>query len=132
MTRAPISPAISAVRSLLESTTRTSAPGTTPRMSAITLPTAFSSLRVIIATVRFSRLSSVDMRGPVLLDGLGAHDNDPEGEHRPPQRRDGVLDGVEVLHVELVRPGIDDRPRVGRSVLAVRLPLQQRQQCPHQ
>src|SRR5262249_9179266 len=68
MTRAPISPAISAVRSLLESTTRTSASGTAARMSAITLPTAFSSLRVIIATVRFSRLRSVDIRRLFLLN----------------------------------------------------------------
>ena len=54
MTRAPSSCAISAVRSVLESTTRISASGTAWRMSPMTFETAAISFRVINATVRLS------------------------------------------------------------------------------
>ena len=51
ITFAPASSAMAAVRSVLESTIRTSASGTAALMSRTTLPTAPSSLRVIMATV---------------------------------------------------------------------------------
>src|SRR5215469_13239568 len=128
MTRAPSSVAISAVRSLLESTTRISASGTARRTSQITLPMAFSSLRVIIATVRFSRFNSTPTAGHLLRVGLDAHDDDAEREQGAPQRGAGVLDGVNVLHVKLVAARVDQRPRVGaRSLPARQEALQQRQ-----
>src|SRR5437764_15398919 len=112
MTRAPSPSATSAVRSLLESTTRISASGTARRMSPITLAMAFSSLRVIIATVRFARFNSTATAGDLLRSELDAHDDDAEGEQGAPQRRQGVLDGVDALHVELVAARVDQRPRV--------------------
>src|SRR4051812_4848663 len=126
ITRAPRDSAISAVASLLESTTSTSASGTTDWIEVMTLATAFSSLRVIMATVR-----SAD----TVSSGTGSDQNDPESEQRSAQRADAVLERVDQAHVGLVGRRVDDRPGVGGGVgvaPARQHLLGQGQQRPHE
>src|SRR5271157_211596 len=84
MTRALSSRAISAVRSVLESTIRISASGTAWRMSPITFETAAISLRVINATVRLLlfRATAIALFSPSAC----GHDDDRRVDIVPSRR----------------------------------------------